>query len=286
MSLVRLMVLTMLAMVAFAGNSLLCRAALKHTAIDAASFTSVRLLSGTLMLWLIVQMRQGAAGGRGSWRSALALFAYAAAFSYAYVSLPTATGALLLFGTVQISLIVHGLYVGERLHGVQIAGFVLAVGGLVGLLLPGLTAPPLFGSMLMISAGIAWGVYTVRGKGTGDPTRVTAGNFLRTVPFAAALSVLMYRDFSFDVTGMGYAVVSGAVASGVGYAIWYAVLPSLKSTKAAAVQLGVPVIAALGGIVLLGEPLTQRLVMTSAAILGGVALVIMERYEMQKKDKR
>jgi len=282
MSAVRLIVLTALAMTAFAGNSLLCRAALKHTSIDAASFTSVRLLSGALMLWLIVQVRKDTAAGKGSWRSALALFAYAAAFSYAYSSLPTATGALLLFGTVQTSLIVHGLYAGERLHGVQIAGFVLAVGGLVGLLLPGLSAPPLFGALLMIIAGIAWGIYTVRGKGAGDPTHVTAGNFLRTVPLAAMLSMLMYRNFSFDAAGMGYAIVSGALSSGVGYAIWYAVLPSLKSTRAAAVQLGVPVIAALGGVVLLGEPLTQRLEMSSAAILGGVALVILERYQMQK----
>ena len=277
MSYARIIILTSLAMIAFAGNSLLCRAALKHTSIDAASFTTIRLLSGAVMLWLVARMRRGTRTGRGNWLSALALFVYAAGFSFAYVSLPAASGALLLFGAVQVTMIGHGIWAGERLVRLQLVGLLLALGGLVGLLLPGLSAPPLFGSVLMLGAGVAWGVYSLRGKGAGDPTRVTAGNFLRAVPIAAALSVFMLNRGSLDTAGLGYAVASGAVASGIGYAIWYTALPALKATHAATVQLSVPVIAALGGIVFLGESMTLRLVFASVAILGGIALVILEK---------
>ncbi len=277
MSYARIAVLTSLAMIAFAGNSLLCRVALKHTSIDAANFTTIRLISGTAMLWLIVRMRRGTHTGRGNWLSAFALFVYAAGFSFAYVSLPAATGALLLFGAVQATMIGYGIWVGERLLRPQLIGLVLALGGLVSLLLPGLSAPPLFGSLLMLSAGIAWGVYSLRGKGAGDPTRVTAGNFLRAVPVAVALNLLIHDRASLDSTGFLYAVSSGAVASGIGYAIWYTALPALKATNAATVQLSVPVIAALGGIVFLGEPVTLRLGFASIAILGGIALVILQK---------
>jgi drug/metabolite transporter (DMT)-like permease len=264
-------------MIAFAGNSLLCRVALKDTGIDAASFTTIRLVSGALMLWLIVRMSRGGRSGRGNWPSAFALFAYAAGFSFAYVSLPAATGALLLFGAVQATMIGHGIRAGERLRKMQWVGLVLALGGLVGLLLPGLSAPPLAASLLMLGAGLAWGIYSLRGKGGGDATRVTAGNFLRAVPIAAALSLLLHEGASLDSAGFWYAVASGALASGIGYAIWYTALPALKSTHAATVQLSVPVIAALGGVVLLGEPLTLRLLLASVAILGGIALVILEK---------
>lgn len=273
----RIIILTTLAMIAFAGNSLLCRAALKHTGIDAASFTTIRLISGALMLWLVVRISRGTQTGRGNWLSAFALFAYAAGFSFAYVSLPAATGALLQFGAVQTTMIVHGIWAGERLLKVQLIGLVLALAGLAGLLLPGFSAPPVFGALLMLGAGVAWGFYSLRGRGAGDPTRVTAGNFLRAVPIAAALSVLMLDRASLDSAGIGYAVASGALASGIGYAIWYTALPALKAAKAATVQLSVPVIAALGGIVFLGEPLTLRLVLSSIAILGGIALVILEK---------
>lgn len=188
MSYARIITLTSLAMSAFAGNSLLCRLALKHTSIDAASFTTIRLISGAVMLWLVVRMRRGTYTGEGSWLSAFALFAYAAGFSFAYVSLPAATGALLLFGAVQATMIGYGVWAGERLLKLQLVGLLLALGGLVGLLLPGLSAPPLQGSVLMLSAGIAWGIYSLRGRGVGDPTRVTAGNFLRAVPIALALN--------------------------------------------------------------------------------------------------
>ena len=213
---------------------------------------------------------------------AFALFVYAAGFSFAYVSLPAATGALLLFGAVQATMIGHGIWKGERLLRLQLAGLMLALGGLVGLVLPGLSAPPLYGSLLMLGAGAAWGVYSLRAKGAGDPTRVTAGNFLRAAPIAAALSVLMFDSTSLDQAGFWYAVSSGALASGIGYAIWYTALPALKSTTAATVQLSVPVIAALGGIVFLGEPMTLRLVLASVAILGGIALVIVERQHAMK----
>jgi drug/metabolite transporter (DMT)-like permease len=277
MSYARIIALTSLAMIAFAGNSLLCRAALKHTSIDAASFTTIRLISGAVMLWLLVRTSRRTRSGGGNWLSALALFVYAACFSFAYVSLPAATGALLLFGAVQATMIGHGIWTGERLMRLQIVGLILAFGGLVGLLLPGFSAPPLYGSILMLGAGVAWGVYSLRGKGAGDPTNVTAGNFLRAAPISAALSVLMFSGTSLDSAGIWYAVSSGALASGIGYAIWYTALPALKSTNAATVQLSVPVIAALGGIVFLGEPITLRLSLASVAILGGIALVILEK---------
>lgn len=267
--------LTVLAMLAFAGNSLLCRAALKNTPIDPASFTAIRVLSGALALWMIVRLRGGATRAGGNWLSALALFVYAAAFSFAYVNLPTAAGALILFGAVQASMIAYGLWSGERLGGWQTLGLVAAFTGLVGLLLPGLSAPPLAGALLMLAAGMAWGVYSLRGKsGGGDPTQVTAGNFLRAAVFAAGLSAAMLPWASLDGAGMAYAVASGALTSGVGYAVWYSALPGLRATSAATVQLSVPVIAAVGGVVLLGEPVTLRLLLASVAILGGVALVI------------
>ena len=273
----RLIVLVSLAMMAFAGNSLLCRIALKHGGIDAASFTSLRLLSGAAMLFVLARGRRNRPEGGGNWPSAIALFAYAAGFSFAYVSLPAASGALLLFGAVQATMIGYGLWTGERLHVQQIVGLSLALAGLVGLLLPGLSAPPLTGALLMLGAGAAWGAYSLRGKGVGDPTRVTAGNFLRAVPFALALSAMTWRSAALDPVGIGCALASGALASGVGYALWYTALPALNATRAATVQLSVPVLAAVGGIAFLGEALTPRLLLASAAILGGIALVIQEK---------
>lgn len=279
MSPARTFALTALAMTAFAGNSLLCRLALKNTGIDAASFTAIRLVSGALALWLVARQFRTSQSGNGNWLSALALFAYAAAFSFAYMRLAAGTGALLLFGAVQATMIGYGIWSGERLRLPQLAGLALALGGLSGLLLPGVSAPPLAGSALMISAGIAWGIYSLRGKGAGDPTRVTAGNFLRAAPVAIALSlvVFMVKGTSLNAAGFGYAVASGALTSGIGYAIWYSALPALKSTTAATVQLSVPVIAALGGIAFLGEPVTLRLLLASSAILGGIALVLLKK---------
>ena len=269
--------LTALAMIAFAGNSLLCRLALKSTAIDAASFTSVRMLSASLVLGLLIGFKPSVYRSNGNWPSALALFAYAAGFSFAYIHLSAGTGALLLFGAVQATMIGVGIYRGERLAGRRLAGFILAIAGLVFLLLPGLSAPPMPSAISMVVAGIAWGVYSLRGKGVGNPVAATAGNFLRTLPMTAALSLLMVRQMSWAVDGLLYAVLSGALTSGLGYAIWYGVLPSLKSTTAATVQLSVPVIAAAGGVLLLGEPLGWRLMVASCAILVGILLVIHQK---------
>ena len=271
--------LTLLSMIAFAGNSLLCRMALKSTAIDAASFTTVRMLSAALVLGLLIGFKPSVYRNSGNWPSALALFAYAAGFSFAYINLSTGTGALLLFSAVQATMIGFGIYKGERLVGWRLTGFLLALGGLIILLLPGLSAPPLASALSMVVAGIAWGIYSLRGKGVGSPVAATAGNFLRTVPMTAALSLLILPQMSLAVDGLVLAVLSGALTSGLGYAIWYGVLPFLKSTTAATVQLGVPVIAALGGVLLLGEPLAGRLVAASVAIVVGIWLVIHQRSE-------
>lgn len=273
MSRARIVLLTALAMLAFAGNSLLCRLALAHTAIDAASFTLLRIGAGALALWLIVRLRGERIGGAGSWPSALALFVYAAGFSFAYVSLAAATGTLLLFGAVQTTMIGVGLARGERLRARQLAGLLLAFGGLVGLLLPGLSAPPLGASLLMIAAGVAWGVYSLRAKGAANPLWVTTGNFVRALPMVAVLSIGARAHASLDVAGALYALASGALTSGAGYAIWYTALRGLRTTSAATVQLSVPVIAAAGGALLLGESITARLAMATIAILGGIAAV-------------
>jgi drug/metabolite transporter (DMT)-like permease len=271
----RLFALTLLAMLAFAGNSLLCRVALRDTAIDAASFTSIRLVSGALILALIVRLQKGRPGSGGSWKAAACLFAYAAGFSFAYRQLSAATGALLLFGAVQIAMLSWGLAKGERLRPLQLAGLFVAIGGLVYMLLPGLAAPPIEGAAFMIAAGIAWAGYSLLGRGTSDPAAATAGNFLRAVPFAAALSLAVASRTSVDHTGALYAVASGAVTSGLGYVVWYAVLPSFKAATAAVIQLSVPAIAALGGVILLAEPLSNRLMIASVTILGGIALTIL-----------
>ena len=273
----KIFVLTAIAMIAFAGNSLLCRQALKHTAIDAATFTLVRILSGGICLWVIAQVRKGSLRNAGSWPSALALFGYAALFSFAYLRLTAGTGALLLFGAVQATMIFWALKKGERLRMPQMGGLLLAIAGLVALVFPGLSAPPLGAAALMLGAGIAWGIYSLRGKGSGDPLGATAGNFLRAVPMAVILSVVALRSAHFDGAGVCYAIVSGALASGVGYAIWYSALPALKASAAATVQLSVPVLAAAGGIAFLGEQITWRFALGSIAVLGGIALVILER---------
>lgn len=282
----RIALLTALAMLAFAGNSLLCRMALKLTALDAASFTTLRLVSGAVALCLLVRFRGGIkAGGSkavvayGNWGSALALFAYAALFSYAYVSMTAATGALLLFGAVQASMITWGLAHGERLRPLQTVGFAAALAGLAALMLPGFATPQWRVALAMVGAGVAWGVYSLRGKTATpgqapDPLATTCGNFSRTVPMAVALSVVTLPWLQLDVKGVALAVASGAITSGMGYVIWYHALPALRATHAATVQLSVPVIAAVGGVLILGESFTLQLLVSSVAILGGIALVL------------
>jgi drug/metabolite transporter (DMT)-like permease len=273
----RLAAITSLAMLAFAGNSLLCRAALRDTAIDAASFTALRLASGALVLVVILKRRHRPPTAGGSWPMAAMLAAYAACFSFAYRDLTTATGALLLFGGVQLTMTGWGLWLGERLRGMRFLGLTLALAGLIGLLLPGLAAPPPLAAALMLAAGAAWGIYSLLGRGAGDPVASTGGNFLRGVVFAAVLALSAAGNETVDYRGALYAVLSGAVTSGLGYVLWYAALPSLRATSAATIQLSVPAIAAIGGAVLLAEPITPRLMLASVAILGGIALTIWKK---------
>jgi drug/metabolite transporter (DMT)-like permease len=277
MSTWRLAVLTIVAMTAFAGNSILCRLALRDGAIDPASFTSVRLVSGAVVLCLLARLRGLTLAGQGSWFSAVALFAYAAAFSFAYVSLAAGSGALLLFGAVQATMIGHGWLRGDRLRVAQMAGLAAAMAGLIYLVWPGVSAPSLLGSVLMASAGIAWGVYSIRGRAAVSPIAVTAGNFLRAAPIALALSLGFSGAVGMQPLGLVCALLSGAVTSGLGYAIWYTALPSLKGAAAPSVQLSVPLLTALIGVAVLGEPMTVRLAVASVAILGGIAMVIIKK---------
>lgn len=262
---------TALALLAFAGNSWLCRLALAGGTVDAASFTSLRLASGALFLVLLLRWRGGRLAGQPL--SALALWVYAAAFSFAYLGLTTATGALILFATVQLTMTGTGLARGERVSARQAAGMLLALGGLVYLLLPGVAAPPWAQGLLMVAAGIAWGAYSLRGRGSRDPLAGTAGNFVYALVPAAALQLVLLPQLQIDLRGVLAAVASGVLASGAGYAIWYSVLPRLRATTAATVQLCVPVLAALMGVVLLGEAMSPRLWIASVVVLAGVALV-------------
>lgn len=273
----RTLLLTTLAMLAFAGNSLLCRVALRDTSIDPASFTALRLLAGALVLGLLLRLRQGPSAISGDWRGAVALFAYAAAFSYAYVNLDAGAGALLLFAAVQLSMIAWGLIKGERLTPLQALGWALALAGLVGLLLPGASTPALAASLLMVLSGIAWGAYSLLGRGSGDPLAATAGNFIRTLPITAVLCLVALPSLEWDGPGIVYALLSGGLTSGLGYAIWYAALPRLAATQAASIQLSVPLLTALAGSLLLSEPLTGRLLIAGLAILGGIVLVLRAR---------
>lgn len=271
-------VLTALALLAFAANSLLCRMALGPQAIDAASFTTVRLAAGALVLWLIAGTRgPSREPSRNDWMSAAMLYAYAVAFSFAYVSLSVGTGALILFGAVQLTMFFAGLRGGEHFSLLSWAGLIVALAGLVYLVWPGVTAPDPVGAVLMAAAGLSWGIYSLRGRGAGNPLRVTARNFLLAVPMGLLTSVLFAADMHVDARGLALAIASGAVASGVGYVIWFAALRGLSATSAATVQLAVPVVAAFGGVVLLAEPVTLRLLIASAATLGGIAIVVMQR---------
>lgn len=268
--------LTVVAMTAFAANSLLCRLALRSELIDPASFTSLRLLSGAAVLWLLLRLRGGGRGRAGDWRSAAALFVYAAGFSFAYVSLGVGVGALLLFGAVQATMLAAGYRGGERAGPLQSLGLALSVAGLVFLVMPGLSAPAPLGAALMLAAGIAWGVYSLRGRGNAtDPALATAGNFLRAAPLALAFNLPFLPRLHAETAGVIYALASGALASGLGYVIWYAALKGLTATRAAIVQLSVPALAAFGGVLLLDETVTSRLLIASGAILGGVALAVL-----------
>jgi len=268
--------LTLVALTAFAANSILCRLALGAGAIDAASYATVRLASGAVILALLVSARRSG-GSRGDWSSAAALFVYAVPFSFAYRTLSAGTGALVLFAAVQATMISAGVARGERPRAIGWLGVVLALAGLAWLVRPGLAAPSPEGAGLMAIAGISWGVYSLRGRRSATPLADTAGNFARAALLSAAASAAALGSAHASARGILLAALSGSLASGAGYAVWYAALPRLAATTAAAVQLAVPVLAAAGGVGLLGERVTLRLVLASAAILGGIALAVAGR---------
>lgn len=271
-------ILTVAAMLAFAANSLLCRLALQQGHIDPASFGSIRLVSGAITLAVIVRIRpERFARGHADWRAAAMLLAYVTFFSFAYLTLPAGTGALILFGAVQLTMFSVGFRSGERFGPIASLGLVLAVAGLVYLVSPGVAAPPPLGAALMAIAGVAWGVYSLRGRGVADPLAATAGNFARAAPLALVLSLLFVANAYTDKAGVALAVASGALTSGIGYVIWYAALSNLSAMRAATVQLSVPLIAAFGGVLFLSEAITPRLAAASAAILGGIAMVLFSR---------
>ena len=274
MALIKLVLLAVLAMTAFAANSLLCRMALVETDIDPASFTFWRLTSGALMLTLLVVMRNQKPLQEGNMASAIALFVYAAGFSFAYISMTTGAGALLLFGAVQVTMISWGLFKGERMSALQWGGFLLALIGLILLLLPNAAVPQLSSALMMLAAGIAWGVYSLKGKGAKFPIEATAGNFIRATPLALVLLVIFWPGGEFHAEGMAYAVASGAIASALGYALWYSILVHIAAIKAATLQLSVPVLAVFAGWVFLDETVTLRIILSSLAVIGGVAMVI------------
>jgi drug/metabolite transporter (DMT)-like permease len=270
---------TVFALVAFAFNSILCRLALGAEAIDAASFTLIRLISGAVTLVAISLFfdKKESNEKRGNWFSAFFLFAYAVCFSFAYTNLTTGTGALVLFGSVQATMIFVALIKGERPKISEWFGLILALGGLVYLVFPGLSAPPLLGSALMVFAGIAWGFYTLRGKGSENPLADTTGNFVRAVPMMILLSLPFIHQVKLSPGGILLAILSGAIASGIGYSVWYAALKFHTATRAAILQLSVPALAAIGGVIFLAETVSLRLLLATILILGGISLAILGR---------
>jgi drug/metabolite transporter (DMT)-like permease len=279
--------LTILALIAFAANSVLCRLALGESAIDPASYTAVRLVTGAVTLWIIAAFLRAGSFGKsgGSWISAAMLFLYAVTFSFAYISLSAGTGALILFASVQITMIAVGLYGGERPEILEWLGLFLAMAGLIYLVSPGITAPSIVGSVLMATAGIAWGIYSLRGRGASDPIGSTTDNFLRTVPFAVGVVLLWLSTLTMTPMGFLWAALSGSITSGVGYVIWYAALRGLTATRAATAQLSVPVLAALGGVVVLSEAITPRLVVSAVVILSGVGLAVSRHKSVAERQE-
>ena len=279
--------LTVLALIAFAGNSVFCRLALAGPIIDPASYTAVRLITGAVILWIIAAFRRKESFGKsgGSWISASMLFLYAVTFSFAYISLSAGTGALILFAAVQITMIAVGLSTGERPEILEWLGLFIAISGLIYLVSPGTTAPSILGTVLMATAGIAWGIYSLRGRGASDPVGVTTDNFLRAVPLVIGLILLWLSTLAITPMGFLWAALSGSITSGVGYVLWYAALPRLTATRAATVQLAVPVLAALAGVFVLSEAISLRLIISAVVILGGVGLAI-SRPKILRNERR
>lgn len=283
---IKIIASTVFALFAFAANSVFCRLALGDEAIDATSFTSVRLFSGIIILFILMQFTSHVskpqsslkANAKGSWLAAIMLFTYAVTFSFGYISLDTGTGALILFGAVQITMILFNVISGSRLHYSEWLGLTCAFIGFVYLILPSITTPSLTGFILMSVSGMAWAFYTLLGRKSKNALSDTAFNFLRTSPFILILVLLSFNNLHISSTGFLLAVLSGAIASGIGYFVWYIALSGLSVTQAAVLQLFVPIIAALGGVVFTSESITLRLIESSILVLGGILLVILGRY--------
>ena len=271
-------VFTSLALIAFAANSVLCRLALGEKAIDAAGFTSIRLLSGALVLLCILKLSANTkTTTKGSWSAAFLLFLYAATFSFAYLTLNTGTGALILFGSVQITIILRSLFSDNRLLPIEWLGVAIAFSGIVYLVLPGVTAPSFTGFSLMTSAGIAWGLYTLKGRDSKYPLSDTSYNFMRSIPFAIILALFFLKNINLTHLGILLAIISGGITSGIGYTLWYMALRGITATQAAVVQLSVPVIAGFGGVVFVSEQISLRLTFSALLTLGGILMVILGR---------
>jgi drug/metabolite transporter (DMT)-like permease len=277
--LIRTLIFTGFALIAFAANSVLCRLALGDKTIDASSFTIIRLLSGVIVLLAILKFNgtKNSSPTKGSWSASLMLFLYAATFSFAYITLDTGTGALILFGSVQITMILISLFSGNRLHITEWIGVSFSFMGFVYLVLPGVTTPSIIGFSLMTLAGMAWGIYTLKGQGSVNPLMDTTYNFARTIPFIIVLAFFTIQNAHISYKGFLLAVLSGSVASGIGYTIWYIALAGLSATQAAVVQLLVPVIAAFGGVVFVSETITFRLTLSAVMVLGGILMVVLGR---------
>ena len=269
-----------MALIAFAANSVLCRLALGSGAIDASSFTVVRLLSGSIVLLVIIGVtrKSSTQSAKGSWAASFMLFLYAVTFSYAYISLDTGTGALILFASVQITMILLSLISGTRLHFIEWIGVTVAFAGFVYLILPGVTTPSIMGFLLMTIAGIAWGIYTLKGRGSNAPLVDTAYNFFRTTPLVLILVISTISKANYSFEGILLAVISGGITSGIGYTIWYIALGGLSSTQAAVLQLSVPVIAAFGGVIFVAETITFRLAISATFVLGGILMVVIGKF--------
>jgi drug/metabolite transporter (DMT)-like permease len=273
----RVALCTAAALTGFASNSLLTRAGVGSGAIDPASFTTVRLTTGALTLWLLLRWRSPDAVPASGWRAPMALAAYMVAFSFAYLRVGASAGALLLFGSVQITMMGWSLSRGERPGLLGWSGLLLAIGGLVWLVAPGLTAPDPVGAAAMAGAGVAWGGYSLIGRGVADPLAVTTSAFVRATPIAVAMSVALWGRAHGSARGLVLAAVSGSLASGLGYTLWYTALPSLAAWRAALLQLFVPVMTAVGAALLLGEGVTVRLAGATALVLAGVVLPMLRR---------
>jgi drug/metabolite transporter (DMT)-like permease len=283
---VRVLSYTVLALLAFAANSVLCRVALRGGAIDPASFSTIRLIAGAGTLVCVARLsKDQTRRAMGSWASAGWLFLYAVSFSFAYTRLTTGTGALVLFGCVQLTMISVALLAGERPHPLQWSGLGLAFAGLAYLVFPGLASPPLTGAGLMALAGCSWGIYSLRGRGSPSPLAETTHNFVRSVPLVLAVSLIAIPEFHVELEGALLAVASGSLASGLGYVVWYMALRHLTATRAAVVQLAVPILAAAGGVVVLAETVSARLIIAAALVLGGIALALAGRERVSGRSR-